>query len=177
MNVSAGLLLTLAIQFGMLSFLAIGGGISAVPEMHRQAVEVQHWMTDRQFADLFTISQAAPGPNFLLVTLVGYFTAGISGALVATLAMCGPSCFIAYFVAKAWDRFKGARWREAIQSGMVPVSIGLIGSVAFILARTADTSAVAIGLTLATAYMTLMTKVSPLWLFAVAGILCFAGWV
>jgi chromate transporter len=134
-------------------------------------------MTERQFADLFTISQAAPGPNFLLVTLVGYHVAGIAGALVTTAAMCGPTCIIAYYVSKVWDRFKGARWREAIQSGLVPISVGLVGSTGLILAKTADTSATAVVLTLAMAVLTCTTRISPLWIFALAGVLGFAGLV
>ena len=55
-------LVTLALHFSLLSFLAIGGAISALPEMHRQAVDVSHWMTDRQFIELVAIAQAAPVP-------------------------------------------------------------------------------------------------------------------
>ena len=57
--------------FGLMSLFAVGGASSAVPEMHRVAVDVQHWMTDKQFADMFAISQLSPGPNVLIVTLIG----------------------------------------------------------------------------------------------------------
>jgi hypothetical protein len=57
----------------------------------------RHWMTDAQFADMFAISQLSPGPNVLIVTLIGYHVAGIAGALVATFAMCGPSAVICLF--------------------------------------------------------------------------------
>ena len=90
MNSGHGTLLTLAGFFGVLSLFAIGGGNSAVPEMHRFAVDVQHWLTDRQFADSFALAQLTPGPNIIIVTLIGYHVAGVLGALVATLAMCGP---------------------------------------------------------------------------------------
>src|SRR5215471_5672764 len=66
-----GLLSTIAMQFALLSLFAIGGATTAVPEIHRQAVELHHWMTDRQFSELFAISQAAPGPNVMIVTLIG----------------------------------------------------------------------------------------------------------
>ena len=70
----------------------------AVPEMHRLAVDVHGWMTDRQFADLFAIAQVTPGPNVIIVTLIGYHVAGVAGRVVTTLAMCGPTCLIAYYV-------------------------------------------------------------------------------
>ena len=62
-----------------MSLFAVGGANSAIPEMHRVAVDVQHWMTDKQFADIFAISQLSPGPNVLIVTLIGYSVAGIAG--------------------------------------------------------------------------------------------------
>ena len=55
-------------------------------------------MTDRQFADLFAIAQVSPGPNVIIVTLIGYQAAGLAGALVATLAMCGPTCLFAFYM-------------------------------------------------------------------------------
>ena len=63
----------------MLSLLSIGGGNVVLPEMHLRAVNGHHWLSDSQFADIFSISQAAPGPSILIVTLVGY-AAGLQSA-------------------------------------------------------------------------------------------------
>ena len=87
MNSDTNPLLALASTFALMSLFAVGGANSAIPEMHRVAVEVQHWLTDKQFADVYAISQLSPGPNVLIVTLIGYSVAGVPGALVATLAM------------------------------------------------------------------------------------------
>ncbi len=114
--------------FALLSLFAVGGANAAIPEMHRVAVEVMHWMSDRQFVDSFAIAQLSPGPNVVIVTLIGYHVAGISGAAVATVAMCGPTCLLSYFAARTWDRFKDAPWRIAIQAGLVPVSVGLLAA-------------------------------------------------
>ncbi len=84
----------LAGQFVVLSLIAFGGANAVVPEIHRQSVELHRWMSDREFADLFAIAQAAPGPNVMISTLVGWKVAGIPGGLVATLAMCAPSCLL-----------------------------------------------------------------------------------
>src|SRR3979490_1809838 len=100
MNSDANPIWTLAWTFGLMSLFAVGGANSAVPEMHRVAVDVQHWMTDKQFADIFAISQLSPGPNVLIVTLIGYSVAGGAGALVATLAMCGPTAILAYYASR-----------------------------------------------------------------------------
>lgn len=172
-----GTLLMLAGYFAMLSLFAVGGANAALPEMHRLAVEVMHWMTDRQFADMFAIAQVTPGPNVIIVTLIGYHVAGLPGALVSTLAMCGPTCAFAFFVGRAWDRFKDAPWRVAIQSGLVPVSIGLIGASAVVVAQAAAQSAVAVTLTAATALISYTVRLNPLWIFALAALLGLSGLV
>ncbi|MFZ0845179.1 MAG: chromate transporter [Pseudolabrys sp.] len=163
--------------FALLSLFAVGGANAAIPEMHRVAVEVMHWMNDRQFADMFAIAQVSPGPNVIIVTLIGYHVAGLSGAAVATVAMCGPTCVLAFMVARTWDRFKDAHWRKAVQAGLVPVSIGLIGASAFVLARTADNNIYAGAITAITAIVAYATKVNPLWVFLGGGILGLSGWL
>ncbi len=163
--------------FALLSLFAVGGANAAIPEMHRIAVEVMHWMNDRQFADMFAIAQVSPGPNVIIVTLIGYHVAGLSGAAVATVAMCGPTCVLAFMVARTWDRFKDAHWRKAVQAGLVPVSIGLIGASAFVLARTADNNIYAGAITAITAIVAYATKVNPLWVFLGGGILGLSGWL
>ena len=174
---SDDILITLAVQFAIMSLLALGGANAVVPEIHRQAVELGHWMTDRQFADFFAISQAAPGPNVMIVTLVGFHVAGLAGAVVTTLAMCGPTAVLAFFFARAWDRFKDAPWREAIQTGLVPISVGLVGASAIVLVRAADHNWMAVAITVATAATAYWTRINPLFVFAIAGALGLAGLV
>ena len=171
------ILATLAVQFAIMSLLALGGANAVVPEIHRQAVEVGQWMTERQFADFFAISQAAPGPNVMIVTLVGYHVAGFPGALVTTLAMCGPTAVLAFFFSRAWDRFKDAQWRVAVQAGLVPISVGLVGASAIVLARAADHNLVAALITAACAATAYWTRWNPLFVFALAGLLGLAGLV
>ncbi|MFN3349399.1 chromate transporter, partial [Pseudorhodoplanes sp.] len=114
-------LLVLAGHFALLSLFAIGGANAAIPEMYRIAVQTEGWMTDRQFADLFAIAQVTPGPNVIIATLIGYQVAGVAGACVATLAMVGPTCIATFFITKVWDRFRAAKFRIAVQEGLVPV--------------------------------------------------------
>ncbi|HXZ46915.1 MAG TPA: chromate transporter [Pseudolabrys sp.] len=172
-----GPLLPLFGYFALLSLFAVGGANAAIPEMHRIAVEVMHWMNDRQFADSFAIAQVSPGPNIIIVTLIGYHVAGFAGAAVATAAMCGPTCVMAFLVARTWDRFSEARWRIAIQAGLVPVSLGLIAASAFVLARTADHTIYAVIITATTALIGFATRINPLWIFAISGLLGISGWL
>ncbi|HTX47934.1 MAG TPA: chromate transporter [Caulobacteraceae bacterium] len=168
-------LLAIALQYCGLSLVAFGGVNAVIPEVQRQAVVVNHWMTDQDFTALFAIAQAAPGPNFLVTTLVGWRVAGLAGAAVATLAMCGPSCLLTYWVAKAWDRYRETEWRIAVGSGLAPVTVGFVFSSAFVLIRAADANwrlALVTGVSAAVAYF---SRINPIWCLAAAAALGVAG--
>ena len=167
--------LTLAWTFGVMSLFAVGGANAAIPEMHRLAVDVQHWITDKQFADVFAISQLSPGPNVLIVTLIGYSVAGVAGALVATLAMCGPTAVFAYYVSRLLMRSSHSRWPAIIQMALVPLSIGLMGASGLILAQTADRTWAGALVTAVAAGVAFATRLNPLWMLLVGGCLGFAG--
>jgi chromate transporter len=175
MKEDGGTLLTLAGYFALMSLFAIGGANSAVPEMQRVAVEVQGWMTARQFTDIFAIAQVTPGPNVIIVSLIGYYAAGLAGALIATLAMCGPSCIFAFYIGEVWERFRHAPWRVAIQAGLLPISIGLVAATAFVVASAAAHNIAAVAITLVAAVVTYTNRLNPLWVFAAAALLGFAG--
>ena len=177
MNSDSDPLWALVWTFGLMSLFAVGGANAAIPEMHRVAVEVQHWMSDKQFTDVFAISQLSPGPNVLIVTLIGYSVAGISGALVATLAMCVPTAVLAYWVSRLLRRSTQSRWPAIIQGALVPLSIGLMGASALVLALTSDQSWAAAFVTVAAAALAFATRLNPLWLLLAGGILGFAGLV
>lgn len=171
-------LVELTAQFLLLSMLSIGGANAIIPEIHRRVVDVQHWMTDADFAQLFALSQAAPGPNVLIVSLIGWKVAGVIGGVVAMLAMSGPSSLLTYGVAHAWERFRDAPWRIAIQRGLAPVTVGLILASGYVLTRTADQSSwVAYALTGVTLVVSLASRLHPLWLLGAAGVVGAMGWV
>ena len=168
-------LLDLAAQFMTLSLLSIGGANAIIPEMHLRAVDIEHWMTDADFSQMFALSQAAPGPNVLIVSLIGWKVAGVAGAIVSMLAMCGPSFVLTYQIARAWDRFRDAPLRIAIERGLAPVTVGLILSSGYVLTRTTDHSWPAYTLTGVTLVLALTTRVHPLWILSAAAGLGAAG--
>ena len=175
MNPDSSPIATLVWTFGLMSLFAVGGANSAIPEMHRIAVDVHHWMNDTQFADIFAISQLSPGPNVLIVTLIGYSVAGVTGALVATLAMCAPTAILAYYVSRLLRRSSHSLWPAMIQAALVPLSIGLMGASGLILALTSDRNWVAGMITVAAAALAFATRLNPLWMLVAGGALGFAG--
>jgi chromate transporter len=111
----------------------------------------------------------------LIVTLIGYSVAGVGGALVATLAMCGPTAILAYYVSRLLARSRQSRWPALIQAALVPLSIGLMAASGLILARTSDQNWVAALVTVAAAVLAFATRLNPFWMLLAGGILGFAG--
>lgn len=177
MNSDGNPILTLALTFGVMSLFAVGGANSAVPEMHRVAVDVHHWMSDKQFADVFAISQMSPGPNVLIVTLIGYTVAGLGGALVATVAMCLPTALLAYGVSRFLRRSSHSKWPAIIQASLVPLSIGLMAASGLVLAVASDRTWAAVLLTAGVAVLASLTRLNPFWLLLAGGCLGFIGLV
>ncbi len=175
MNSDVNPIWALVWTFGLMSLFAVGGANAAIPERHRIAVDVRHGLTDKQFADVFAISQLSPGPNVLIVTLIGYAVAGFSGAFAATLAMCLPTAMLAYGVSRLLRGSKEARWPALIQAALVPLSIGLMGASALIVAGAADRTWRAVLLTLVAAALAFTSRLNPLWILLAGGCLGFAG--
>ena len=174
---TASPLVELATQFLTLSLMSIGGANAVITEIHLRVVDTLHWMTDADFTQLFALSQAAPGPNVLIVSLVGWKVAGVSGAVVALVAMCGPSSALTYWFTQVWDRFRDAPMRVAIQRGLAPVTVGLVLSSGYVLTRTTDHSLPAYAVTGLTLLLVLTTRRHPLWWLAAAGVFGALGFV
>ncbi len=170
-------LLEIGLYFLTLSLMAIGGANAVIPDMHRHLVDIQGWMSSAEFVALVALSQAAPGPNVLVVSLLGWKVAGFSGALVAIAAMSIPSSLLTYFFSRLWQRFHQARWRNVVQGGLGPITIGLILASGYVLTRSADHHWLAYAITAITAVMVMKTKIHPLWLLSAAGLLGFLGLV
>ena len=111
----------------------------------------------------------------LIVTLIGYQVAGVAGALVATLAMCGPTAILAYVVSRFLERSRHSAWPAIIRAALVPLSIGLMSASGLILLETADRSWLAVLVTAVAAVLAFATRLNPLWLLVAGGCLGFAG--
>jgi chromate transporter len=170
-------LLTIAAVFASLSLVSIGGGNTVLPEIHRAAVDREQWMTDQQFADIYAISEAAPGPSSMISSLVGFKAAGLPGALVAIAAILAPSSLLMFVACLTWEHFRTAKWRIAFEKGLAPVSLGLLFSSGLTVVRSSDHSFVAYVISAVSVVLLLRTKVSPLMLMAAAGVLGAFGLV
>jgi chromate transporter len=119
-------LLRLLGVFVMLSVLAVGGGLAVLPEMKKLTVEHYHWVTADQFVDFYSLGQMAPGPNMVMVALIGYKVAGIAGALAVLAAFFVPASVLTFGANRLWHRLSAWPWRESIRRGLAPVTVGLM---------------------------------------------------
>jgi len=126
---------SLAWVFALLSLVAVGGGTAVLPEMERLVVHQFHWMGDQQFRDIYSLGQVAPGPNMLMVMVIGYRLAGAAGAAVVGVAFFLPDCILTFFAYRLWYRLSQLRWRTALQRELAPVAVGLMLSGTYALAR------------------------------------------
>jgi chromate transporter len=161
----------------LLSLIAISGVDTIVPDIYRFVVENRGWLSERQFTDLYAIARAAPGPNSLLVTLIGWQVAGFLGAVIATLALCGLPFILAFYVSRIWHRFEGVRWRTVLQKGLAPITSGLVLGSGYILASAADQSWAAAAITAGSVLAILFGGVHPLFVLALGAIAGVVGLV
>lgn len=188
--------LALLTHFLSLSLLAVGGAITAAPEMHRYLVDEQHWLSDGQFSASIALAQAAPGPNVLFVALMGWnigmnaaggMAAGLSAwptALLGTgLAMAGillPSTCLTFVVARWSHQNRGLRAVRAFKQGMAPVVVALLVATGWILSASHGSFSHHWRLYVLTLLSTLLvwrTKIHMLWLLGAGAGLGFVGWV
>lgn len=114
------------LQIGALSF---GGGYAAMPLIQNQVVNLHSWLSMSEFSDLVTISQMTPGPIAInAATFVGLKTAGILGAIVATLGCILPSCIIVTMITYFYMKYRHLDFLQKILKVLRPVVIALIAT-------------------------------------------------
>jgi chromate transporter len=168
----------LALQFALLSLVAFGGGNATLPEMHRVVVEQHHWLSDATFTELFAIAQAAPGPNILVVSLIGLQLAGIPGFIVVTVAFCVPPSLLMYGFFRWWQTHANPALRTQIQAVVGPLAAGLVLTGGGLIAATATTARgtwTTLALTAATIPLVLLLPWNPLWWIALGAGLGLLG--
>lgn len=163
------------IYFMTLSFLAIGGAASVLPEIHRYVVDVHAWLTSEQFAQIYSLAQAAPGPNVMYVPLVGWHIAGWAGAVATLVAVLVPSFSLTFVVAKLYEAHPNSAFGVAIRRGLTPITIGLIFSGAWILLPAVNADWRGYALTALTVALLVRTKLNPIWLLVGGALAGLAG--
>lgn len=145
-----------------LSLLAVGGAVAIIPEVYRIAVETREWLTPERFAELYAISQAAPGPNAMLIGLMGWALTGWIGGLLTMLAFVGPTSVIAVLAFRRWAAWLAPTRQAAIRAALLPVSVGLVASAGVLISLSLGAGALVVGVVAAAAVLHGTTSAHPL---------------
>jgi len=170
-------LLSLFLKLSAFSLMAFGGINALLPSLFNLAVTQERWLDLQTFSDYFAIAQAAPGPNFMTVTLIGWSLHGVIGAFVATLAITWPSSILIYFlqrfIMKMQDPFK----KQVIQYAAGALAIGLVLSSAWEIALQINHGYMAYVLSFLTIGITLFTRWHPMYLIGLGAVLGIFGFI
>jgi chromate transporter len=163
-------LLLLAGHFALLSLFAVGGGAKVlIPQMHQEFVLHYHWLSERSFTELLAVAQAAPGPNFLLVPLIGFRVAAWAGMLVSLLAFLVFPVAIVLIVSRLLHRHENP-WIASVRQAFKPVTGGLWIASGLVVAATVDHSLIPLAVTAGVVIISLTIDISPLWWCIAAGL-------
>ncbi|WP_372793875.1 chromate transporter [Pontiella sp.] len=170
------MLLELFYAFFVIGSFSFGGGYAILSFLQQEA-ERRGWMSTERFVDMIAISQSTPGPIAInMATFVGYETAGVPGALVATLAVALPGMILVVLFALCFFHFYERAGTQAVFKGLRPAVVGLIAAAAWQIGKVAVSDWIAAGITLAALVLIAKWKISPVLLVigsAIAGILLF----
>ncbi|ACY33686.1 MULTISPECIES: chromate transporter [Comamonas] len=180
--------------FLTLSLMAVGGAITAAPDMHRYLVDGNRWLSETQFTSSIAIAQAAPGPNVLFIALLGW-NVGLNagggtgpaawglGALGVAVCMVGillPSSLLTWQASRWGQRNRDKRGVRAFKQGMAPLVIGLLLATGWLLGSANGNPGRDWKLWLLSLACTLLvwrTRIHLLWLLAAGAALGALGWV
>jgi chromate transporter len=161
--------------FSGLSLLAMGGGSAIIPELQRQAVLQQQWLSERQFVDFYALTQVTPGPSMLVVALVGFQAAGVPGALAASLGMFGPSSLLVLVVRNRWNRLRQSRWRDLMEQTARPFAVGTMLASAILVARSTNVDGICWAISVAAATLISSQRLGILPTMILAGMAGYAA--
>lgn len=168
-------LLSLFLKLSAFSLFAFGGINALLPVLYDLSVNQEHWINGQTFSDFFAIAQAAPGPNLMTVSLIGWQVGGVLGAAIATLAISWPSAIVIYFLQRSITRMRDKQKQQMIQFAASALAVGLILASAWQISLQINHSAMAYILTIGTIAITFLTRWHPLYLIAIGALLGILG--
>jgi len=121
--------LLLFYEFFKTGLFAVGGGLATLPFLYDMAARHPEWFTVSQLADMLAVSESTPGPlGVNMATYVGYLTAGIPGAVAATMGLVAPSVIVILIVAAFLKRFRESRLVNNVFYGLRPASAAMVAA-------------------------------------------------
>ena len=124
-------------EFMKIGLFAVGGGMATLPFLYDISARTG-WFTTAQLADMIAVSESTPGPiGVNMATFVGFTTAGIPGAVIATLGLATPEVIIILIIARVLAAFRQNKYVDAAFYGLRPCSLGLIAAAGVLVIKVA----------------------------------------
>jgi len=118
----------LFLGFAKCSISGFGG---VLPFARRMLVEEKRWLTEREFADLFTFCQFIPGANIVnLSVCVGARFHGPLGSFVALMGMLIPPTLVILLIGAFYVEFGQTPLMQGLFRGLGAAAAGLVVSTA-----------------------------------------------
>lgn len=115
-------------EYFKVGLFAVGGGMATIPFLYALSTKTG-WFTHAQLADMLAVSESTPGAiGVNMATYVGYTTAGLPGAVIATIGLVTPSVLVILLIARMLQQFRHNPYVEHAFYGLRPASTGLIGA-------------------------------------------------
>ena len=161
-------LIHLALTFGMLSLLAVGGGTAVLHEM-QEVLQETYKISPDMFVHVYSVGQLAPGPNMTMVLIFGFQIAGLLGSALVGLAFFFPSSFLTFWIGRVWVKIGDTPWRRAVQNALEPISIGLMCSGVYAVAKAAIVGPLTVGLAVVSFVIIMFTRINPVYVILGVG--------
>jgi chromate transporter len=164
----------------LLYFLLLKGtvtafaGLASLPVIQDSLVTHYHVLTNEQLNEAVVITRSSPGPVGLYIVCVGYFVAGLPGAVAGWLAMITPALLIIPLVHFVGRKMDNPRVKSILQT-VVIASAGLLLAAAVPLARDGLTGPITIAIALVCFVLLLRTKLDTLWMILGAALVSFTA--
>lgn len=138
-------------------------GLASLPVIQDELLIQRHVLTDKQLNEAVVITRSTPGPVALYIVSVGYFVAGVPGAIAGWLAMITPALLIIPLIHFVGRRMEHPRVKSILQN-IVIASAGLLLAAAIPVARDALTGPVTVVIAVVSFALLLTTKLDTLWI-------------
>jgi chromate transporter len=163
------LLKLFAVLFAV-NLLTVGGGYVTLPLLHRFFVEDFGWLTRQEFVDCVAVGQVTPGPMTLMNAFIGHKAAGVTGAVIATVASYLPSVTVVTLVSRYYLQLRSSRAVAAVARGVTPAVVGMLLAVTLDLSRTSLVAPLPTALAAGSFALMAFTRIDPTVVVVAAGL-------
>jgi len=166
-------LLGLFLFFLKVGAVLYGSGYVLLAFIQTDLVDRLHWITQSQLLDAVAVGQVTPGPVFTTATFIGYLLAGVTGAVVATIAIFVPGFIFVAASRPLIPRIRRSMIAGAFLDGVNVGALALLAVVTLKLGRAALVDVVTLAIGAASFALLIRSRINSVWLIFAAGM---AGW-